>query len=424
MKINIFWFRRDLRLFDNVGLSEALSSGLPVLPIFIYDTEILEDLPSDDHRVSFIYKINKELNKKLAEHNSGLLVLHGKPIEVFKELIAKYNVDTVYYNRDYEPYAINRDIAIEKLLEGNSVKAKDFKDQVIFERKEIVKNDGTPYIVFTPYKNRWLERYENTNHLELKDVDFKRFYQQRFSYPDISSLGFKESALTPRSINYEVIEDYGKFRDYPSMRYSSNLGLHLRFGTVSIRELVSLARLKSSVFLSELIWREFFMQVLYNFPYVSDTCFRKKYENLPWRNNEKEFEAWCRGETGYPIVDAGMHELNSTGYMHNRVRMIAASFLVKHLLIDWRWGEAYFAEKLFDYELSSNNGNWQWVAGTGCDAAPYFRIFNPIEQQKKYDKSFEYIKEFLPGFNENRGTNKIVDHVYARKRAIEVYKKV
>ncbi|HOW40927.1 MAG TPA: deoxyribodipyrimidine photo-lyase [Bacteroidales bacterium] len=423
MKVNIFWFRRDLRLNDNTALNNALAEGLPVLPVFIFDDNITGELPVDDPRISFIYDSLSALNNELGKYESSILVLRGNPEKVWKKLTAEYDINSVFINKDYEPYAITRDNNIEKLLNQNNITFKKFKDQVIFEEKEIVKGDGTPYTVFTPYRNRWMQVFstESSDALSPLRTASQNFLKASFAFPPIEKHGFRRSMVKVRPFDLSAIEDYHKFRDLPAEDRTSYLSPHLRFGTISIRELVRTAVSSNQVFLSELIWREFFMQILFNYPNVVTESFRPKYDNIRWRNNEKEFDLWCRGETGYPIVDAGMRQLKQTGYMHNRVRMITASFLCKHLLIDWQWGEAYFASRLLDYELSSNNGNWQWAAGTGCDAAPYFRVFNPYTQQEKFDPKFIYTRRWAPESQKPGYVPPVVEHAFARERAIKTY---
>lgn len=420
MKISIFWFRRDLRLSDNVGLSEALKSGLPILPIFIFDERILEELPKDDPRVNFIYDELAKLNKQLSKHKSGIKIFKGNPLETWKEIIAEYDIAQVFLNKDYEPYAIKRDLAIEEFLAENGVQFKAFKDQVIFEEDEIVKDDGKPYTVFTPFKNKWLKTVE-AHHFTVAKLEKDHFLPRKNDFPKKSDLGIEKSGIKVKPFRLDVVKDYAEHRDYPTID-TSYLSPHLRFGTIGIRELFSKIPKTADVFRSELIWREFFMQILFHFPKSVHNNFKSKYDGIQWRNNEDEFQAWCEGKTGYPLVDAGMRQLNETGYMHNRVRMVTASFLIKHLLIDWRWGEAYFAKKLLDFELSSNVGNWQWAAGTGCDAAPYFRIFNPIEQLKKYDKDLKYVRSWVKDFDELTYPTPIVDHKEARERCLATYK--
>jgi deoxyribodipyrimidine photo-lyase len=422
--INIFWFRRDLRLEDNTALIKALASGLPVLPVFIFDTNITDELQQDDARISFIYETLVEINNNLQKAGSSLYVLNGDPEEKWKELIASFNIKAVFINKDYEPYSIQRDKLVGELLGKNRISLFRFKDQVIYEEGEVLKPDNKPYTIFTPYKNSWLKKL-NDNLSDIspgKGEEHDNFFQCKYSFPTIQETGFRKSGIRVRPYDLSVIPDYQKYRNLPAIDKTSYFSPHLRFGTISIRYLVSLGLKQNMSFLNELIWREFFMQILYHFPAVVTDNFKSVYDYIQWRNDENEFQKWCRGETGYPIVDAGMRQLNSTGYMHNRVRMITADFLCKHLLIDWRWGEAYFAQKLLDYELSSNNGNWQWAAGTGCDAAPYFRIFNPETQQKKFDPKEEYIKRWVDNFGKPDYHVKIVEHDFARQRTLDVYK--
>jgi len=424
MKISIFWFRRDLRLDDNTGLNAALNSGNPVLPVFIFDTNILDELPSDDPRVSFILEKLSSLIKDLQKRGSSLYIEKGDPATVWKKLITVFDIGAVYLNKDYEPYAIRRDNAVETILKSKHIPLNRFKDQVIFEEGEILKPDNKPYIVFTPYRNRWLQKFKEN--IKVRTGKVKRipdnFHKITFPFLLPDEPGFRKSRIIARPYDLSVIPDYDKYRDLPADDKTSYLSPHLRFGTVSIRTVVSIALNENITFLNELIWREFFMQILFNFPHVVTGNFKPSYDDVQWLNNEKDFDRWCRGETGYPIVDAGMRQLNETGYMHNRVRMITAGFLCKHLLTDWRWGEAYFAEKLLDYELSSNNGNWQWAAGTGCDAAPYFRVFNPETQQKKFDPKKKYIKRWVKEFDKPGYPEKMVNHDFARIRAISTYK--
>ena len=419
----IFWFRRDLRLEDNTALTNALNQHQKVIPVFIFDTNILEELPRDDARVTFIYERLKNLDKQLKEYNSGLEVRHGSPQNIWRKLIREFKPDAVYFNKDYEPYAIKRDNKIKAIAEQEGVTVHTFKDQVIFEEDEVLKPDGGNYTVYTPFKNRWLKEFEETGLPAPMKPKLKNLAKISPNFPELDSIGFESSSIKVKDYDLSRLDEYAKNRDLPGKDETSYLSVHLRFGTVSIREIVRKVHEKHPVFLSELIWREFFMQILFHYPRVVNENFRQKYDGIEWRNNEQEFERWCRGETGYPMVDAGMRQLNKTGYMHNRVRMITASFLCKHLLIDWRWGEAYFAKKLLDYELSSNNGNWQWAAGTGCDAAPYFRVFNPASQQQKFDKDFMYVKKWIPELNSFNYPAPMVEHKFARERALKVYKK-
>lgn len=421
---SLFWFRRDLRLEDNKGLAAALESGKAVLPIFIFDTNIIEDIGNNDPRISFIYTNLELINNKLLLNNSSLLILQGDPIATIKDLITSYNICEVHFNRDYETYAISRDAQVAKILKSEGIALFTHKDQVIFEKDEVCKADMMPYTVFTPYKNKWLNTLAPVMTETSALVNKPGFINARFRFPSLKELGFIESNIKVGPYDLDVADNYEKTRNYPAIKGgTSSLSPHLRFGTVSIRQVISKLYPGNISLLNELIWREFFMQILFHFPEVVSHNFKRKYDGIAWRNREDEFELWCRGQTGYPIVDAGMRQLNQTGIMHNRVRMVTAGFLCKHLLIDWRWGEAYFAEKLLDYELSSNNGNWQWAAGTGCDAAPYFRVFNPLEQLRKFDKDYEYVKRWIPELNSAEYPEPIVDHRFARNRAIEVYKK-
>jgi len=420
-KINIFWFRRDLRLIDNTALNKALDSKYPVLALFIFDKAILEHLPKDDARVTFIYQSLSKINVKLKQHNSNLHVFKGKPMDVWDEILDKYEIDTIYTNKDYEPYALERDRNVYKLAESKNVSFLRFKDQVIFEENEVLKADGKPYTVYTPYKNKWLAGFQKIS-LQTTTSNLQNFAEIKKDFPSLEEIGFKQSNIEAPSFNASNIKNYGEFRDFPSKNHTTHIGTHLRFGTLSIRQVILNLPEQSDVYLSELVWREFFMQILFHFPHVKNQNFKPKYDAIPWRNNKDEFLKWCNGQTGYPMVDAGMRELNATGHMHNRVRMITAGFLCKHLLIDWQWGEAYFAEKLLDYELSANNGNWQWAAGTGCDAAPYFRVFNPTTQIQKFDKDLQYIQKWVPEINELSYPKPMVEHKFARERAISTYK--
>lgn len=429
-KISVFWFRRDLRLDDNVGFLEALKSSHKVLPIFIFDTEILENLPKDDARVTFIFENLQKMRDTLQEENqSSIGIYHGKTTTIFKNLIEEYNIDAVFTNHDYEPYAKKRDEEIKNLLEKNEVSFLTFKDQVIFEKDDILKADGTPYIVYTPFKNKWKEHFNPEEQLNIYYTSQYRdnlIQNSRLPNLSLSDMGFKTSSLKvpDYTVTPTLINNYEDTRNYPAIQNGTSLlGPHLRFGTVSVRKMMKKAIAeKNEVFWSELIWREFFMQILWHFPRTVNEAFKKKYDRINWRNNEEEFKKWKNGETGYMLVDAGMRELNKTGHMHNRVRMLVASFLCKHLLIDWRWGEAYFAEKLLDYEMSSNVGNWQWAAGSGVDAAPYFRIFNPMTQVDKFDKQKKYISKWVPEHATDQYVSKMVDHKEARERCLSTYK--
>lgn len=425
-RVNIFWFRRDLRLEDNTALNVALKSDRPVLPIFIFDSNILDKLEDkDDARVTFIHDQLTCIHKQLHSNNSSLKVFHGVPVKIWEQLINDYDIGEVFTNRDYEPYARTRDKHVYELLESKKITFNTYKDHVIFEKKEVVKDDGSPYVVFTPYSKLWKKRLqENPFHVTSNILSSDNFHSFHADMPTLEDIGFERSSIEipPNDLDETLISKYGETRDYPAIKGTSRLGIHLRFGTVSIRKVAQLAMAKNETFLNELIWREFYQMILFHFPKVVDNNFRSKYDYVEWRNNEEEFEAWCQGKTGYPIVDAGMRELNNTGHMHNRVRMIVASFLTKHLLIDWRWGEAYFARKLLDFELASNNGGWQWAAGTGTDAQPYFRIFNPESQTKKFDPELKYIKKWVPEFQQLSYPKPIVDHKFARERCLDAFK--
>ena len=423
----MFWFRRDLRLDDNVGLYHAIKNETKVLPIFIFDSNILDRLPKEDSRVCFLHQRIEELNQQLAESNKKIHVYHGKPIDVFRKVLSANAVHAVYTNRDYEPYATQRDAEIKALLSEKDIALSTYKDHVIFERDEVVKSDGTPYRVYTPYSRVWLDKFDRQEHLRSHRIDdFEKLMTLAdHNNPTLTEIGFTASKVTAPQYNTsdEIIDQYEARRNTPAVAGTSKVGVHLRFGTLSIRKAVAKALESSNqTFLKELIWREFFMQILWHFPHTENKSFKPQYDRIEWRNDPDEFKRWCDGETGYPFVDAGMRELNETGFMHNRVRMLVGSFLCKHLLIDWRLGEAYFSEKLLDYEMASNVGNWQWVAGCGVDAAPYFRIFNPTEQIKKFDKDHAYIKKWVPDYQTSSYPQQIVDHKMARERCLETYK--
>jgi deoxyribodipyrimidine photo-lyase len=422
MKIVVVWFRRDLRFEDNTALIQAYKTGFPILPVFIFDKNILSGLPEKDPRVSFIFSKLSELNNVLSVSESSFMVKYGDPLEVWHELVATYDIVQVFFNKDYEPYSIRRDMTIKKFLEKRKIRISAYKDQVIFEEDEIVKDDGKPYTIFTPYKNKWLKKFQPFSVKDNSIRSLERFVHVKHTFPSLSEIGFQKSFQLVKDYNLQAIGHYAGVRDFPA-KETTFLGPHLRFGTVCIRKIIAFCYEQDKEFLSELIWREFFMQILWHFPNVIDKNFKPQYNGILWRNNEEEFKLWCQGNTGFPLVDAGMRQLNETGYMHNRVRMVTASFLCKHLLIDWSWGEAYFAQKLLDYELSSNNGNWQWAAGTGCDAAPYFRVFNPTGQMKKFDKDFLYTRKWVPEVGSGKQIKPMVDHKLARERAINTYKK-
>ena len=426
MKTTIHWFRRDLRIKDNTALYHALSQNNNVQCIFIFDENIIDELPKNDHRISFIYDSLLKLNNELNKYGSSLKIYKGKPVDIFKKIITKYDIDYIYFNKDYEPYAISRDNQIKELL-NNKIELKTFKDHVVFEETEITKDDGKPYTIYTPYSKKWLKKFHET---EIKEYNVDPFLKNLKKNKFLNILSRKDLDLVKSNIiiydyntSNEIIINYRNRRNFPSLNGTSKIGPFLRFGLISIRSLAIESSKKDITYLKELIWRDFFTQILFNFPNVINKSFKAKYDNILWENNENFLEKWKNGKTGYPIVDAGMRELNKTGFMHNRVRMITASFLCKHLLVDWRFGEAYFAKKLFDYELSSNNGNWQWAAGSGCDAAPYFRVFNPYTQQEKFDRDFSYVKKWVPEYNSKEYMKPLVIHKDARLKVIEHYKK-
>ncbi len=426
--ISICWLRRDLRLEDNAALYHALKGNDPVLVLFIFDKNILDKLPNkQDARVSFIHQTLTSIEAELHQLGSSLLVKHGSPEEIWPSVLKEYQVKAVYANHDYEPYARKRDEGLGEFLRSEGINFHTFKDQVIFEKEEVVKADGKPYTVFTPYYRLWLKTLTD---FYIKSYPTKKYFKnllnvQPFVIPSLKEIGFEASPQKIPSSNFESkLKSYDKKRDYPAADATTHLGLHLRFGTVSIRKVVREAqKQKVDKWLSELVWREFYMMILWHFPHITDHAFKPAYDNIEWRNNEEEFAAWCEGKTGYPIVDAGMRQLNETGFMHNRVRMVVASFLCKHLLIDWRWGEAYFAEKLLDYDQASNVGGWQWACGSGNDAAPYFRVFNPELQLKKFDPKMEYVLKWAPEYSLPMLPMPIVNHAFARDRVLKVYKK-
>jgi deoxyribodipyrimidine photo-lyase len=430
-KIAVCWFRRDLRLHDNAALYHALKSGYNVLPVFIFDKIILDELEEKaDRRVEFIHQVINEMQDELKRTGSSMLVKYGRPNEIWKELIQKYSIAEVYTNHDYEKYGIDRDKEICELLNAEGIAFYTSKDQVIFEKNEVLTNSDTPYKVFTPYSRTWKEKLSNNDDY-IKPYPTKENFENllksdvRHQVPSLESMGFEEvgESFPDKEIRKEIIEKYEEQRDIPAIKGTTEISIHLRFGTVSIRELVRKALKLNEKWLNELIWRDFYMNILWHFPHINERkSFRKEYDNIEWRNNEEEFKRWCEGKTGFPIVDAGMRQLNETGFMHNRVRMITSSFLIKDLLVDWRWGEAYFAKKLRDFEFSSNNGGWQWAAGSGVDAAPYFRVFNPDSQEKKFDPDHKYIKQWIPEFGTKDYPEPMVDHKEARLRALRVYK--
>jgi len=423
-EVTIFWFRRDLRMGDNTSLFHALKEPYPVQPVFIFDTNILEPLPEKDARVEFIHREVARIQGELRQRNASIDVRIGRPVEVWKKLLEDYEVKAVWANCDYEPYARARDKSVYELLRENGIAFKAKKDHVIFEKSEVIKENGDPYVVYTPYSRLWKSRLTEDDLKPFDSAAVSNWSESNHVVPTLKEIGFEPAGIDfpSKNPNHKILKSYDKTRDIPAKRGTSRLSLHLRFGTISIRSLAATAKELNEKYLNELIWRDFYQSILWHFPQVVEENFSKKYDGIEWRNNEEEFEKWKTGKTGYPIIDAGMRELNKTGFMHNRIRMIVASFLTKHLLIDWRWGEAYFAEKLLDFELASNNGGWQWAAGTGVDAQPYFRIFNPYSQTEKFDKHKDYINQWVPEIYTDSYPKPIVEHKFARERALEAYK--
>jgi deoxyribodipyrimidine photo-lyase len=424
----LFWHRRDLRIDDNKGLFEALKQNEIVHPIFIFDKSILDKLPNNDQRILFIYQEIESLKKSYQNLGSDLCVYYGDPLEIIPRIAEEINCSSIYYNNDYEPYALKRDENIHVSLSEIKIDFKGVKDHVIFEKNEVLKDDGKPYTIFTPYSRKWKAN--------LKEEDLREYFiekysgnlaqiQQKEALITLEEMGFESKVLhdfPDRIAKNEILKNYHLSRNFPAVKGTSKLSLHLRFGTISVRKLALIAREQNETYLNELIWRDFYQMIIFHFPKSAENSFKSQYDRIVWEKNEDHFDAWCKGKTGYPIVDAGMRELNTTGFMHNRVRMVVASFLTKHLLLDWRWGAAYFAEKLLDFELASNCGGWQWAAGSGCDAAPYFRVFNPQAQQEKFDKSFEYIKKWVPEYGTNLYPDPIIEHKFARERILQRFK--
>jgi deoxyribodipyrimidine photo-lyase len=442
MKIAIFWYRRDLRLNDNAGLYHALKSGYKVLPLFVFDKNILDRLEKTDARVSFIHNTIAEMHHNFAALGTHFLVEYGEPIEIWQKIMIQYDIAAVFTNHDYEKYALTRDAEVKNLLSTKNIAFHTYKDHVIFEEKEVVKTDGLPYTVFTPYSRKWrakLEsRLETITHSDgstetlsfyLKPYSTEKYFPQLLEkptlpMPTLSEMGFERSNIEFPStlVAQSIIKNYDTTRDFPAIVGTSRLGIHFRFGTISVREKLRKALNINQTYVNELIWRDFYAMILQHFPHVATQPFRPEYNRIAWVNNERDFQKWCEGNTGYTLVDAGMRELNATGYMHNRVRMLVASFLTKHLLIDWRWGEAYFAKKLLDFDLASNNGGWQWAAGCGTDAAPYFRIFSPASQQEKFDKEYQYVRRWVSAYGTAQYPKPMIDHAFARERCLQVYK--
>jgi deoxyribodipyrimidine photo-lyase len=424
----LFWHRRDLRIHDNKGLFEALKQNEIVHPIFIFDKSILDKLPKNDQRILFIYQEIESLKKSYQNLGSDLWVYYGEPSEIIPKIAQELNCSSVYFNNDYEPYALQRDQEIQVSLNNIKIEFIGNKDHVIFEKNEVLKDDGKPYTIFTPYSRKWKAN--------LKEEDLREYSIEKYSgnlvqkkqdeaIITLEEMGFESKVLhdfPDRIAKNEILKNYHLSRNFPAFKGTSKLSLHLRFGTISIRKLALIAREQNETYLNELIWRDFYQMIIFHFPKSAENSFKTQYDKIIWEKNEVHFDSWCTGKTGYPIVDAGMRELNATGFMHNRVRMVVASFLTKHLLLDWRLGAAYFAEKLLDFELASNTGGWQWAAGCGCDAAPYFRVFNPQAQQEKFDKSFEYIKKWVPEFGTSSYPEPIIEHKFARERILQRFK--
>jgi deoxyribodipyrimidine photo-lyase len=427
----LMWFRRDFRAEDNAALHHALKACHRVFCVFVCDTDILAPLPRADRRVEFIRESLVDLDRQLqllapeaGSAPAGLLVRHAQALSALSELSAELSADAVFFNHDDEPQALARDASVRAALEAAGVALHSFKDHVIFERSELLTLAGKPYTVFTPYKNAWLKKVDG---FYLKPYPVARYAAalaprpagEAEGVPTLAALGFEATNLSALKIptgsqgGDALFDDfvgrmakYKDARDFPAVKGPSYLGVHLRFGTVSIRKMAAIALTAqqngsegAATWLSELIWRDFYAQILSNFPHAVRSAFKPDYDAIAWEQGaqaEAHFQAWCAGQTGYPLVDAAMAQINQTGYMHNRLRMVTASFLVKDLGIDWRWGERYFAEKLNDFDLSANNGGWQWAASTGCDAQPYFRIFNPLSQSEKFDAEGKFIRKYLP----------------------------
>ena len=424
----LFWHRRDLRIDDNKGLFEALKQNEIVHPIFIFDKSILDKLANNDQRILFIYQEIESLKKSYQNLGSDLWVYYGEPSEIIPKIAQELNCSSVYFNNDYEPYALQRDLEIQVSLNNIKIEFIGKKDHVIFEKNEVLKDDGKPYTIFTPYSRKWKA---NLKEEDLREYSIEKYSgnlvqkQQGEALITLEEMGFESKVLhdfPDRIAKNEILKNYHLSRNFPAVKGTSKLSLHLRFGTISIRKLALIAREQNETYLNELIWRDFYQMIIFHFPKSAENSFKAQYDKIIWEKNEVHFDSWCTGKTGYPIVDAGMRELNATGFMHNRVRMVVASFLTKHLLLDWRLGAAYFAEKLLDFELASNTGGWQWAAGCGCDAAPYFRVFNPQAQQEKFDKSFEYIKKWVPEYGTSSYPEPIIEHKFARERILQRFK--
>jgi deoxyribodipyrimidine photo-lyase len=424
----LFWHRRDLRIDDNKGLFEALKQNEIVHPIFIFDKSILDKLPNNDQRILFIYQEIESLKKSYQNLGSDLWVYYGEPSEIIPKIAQELKCSSVYFNNDYEPYALQRDQEIQLSLNNIKIEFIGNKDHVIFEKNEVLKDDGKPYTIFTPYSRKWKAILKDEHLFEYSIEKYSgnlAQIQQKEALITLEDMGFESKVLhdfPDRIAKKEILKNYHLSRNFPAVKGTSKLSLHLRFGTISVRKLATIALEQNETYLNELIWRDFYQMIIFHFPKSAENSFKSQYDRIVWEKNEDHFDAWCKGKTGYPIVDAGMRELNTTGFMHNRVRMVVASFLTKHLLLDWRWGAAYFAEKLLDFELASNCGGWQWAAGSGCDAAPYFRVFNPLAQQEKFDKSFEYIKKWVPEYGTSSYPEPIIEHKFARERILQRFK--
>ena len=409
---SLCWFRRDLRIVDHAALYHALKDSGKVYCVFVFDTDILSHLTDKaDRRVDFIWQSVRELQQSLEKLGGGLIIRHGSALVEVPALVVELGVDALYVNQDYEPDAMGRDDMVKRMLQQQDVVCHSYKDHVIFEKNEVLTQSGGAYNVFTPYKKAWLKKLE-TFFVKAYPVEkhAAALAAQSSPLPSLKELGFHRTELKLaagmsgaqllfESFSQRIVH-YHEWRDFPSAQGPSYLSVHLRFGTISIRELVRFALSQpgpgAQTWLSELIWRDFYQMLLYHYPNVVGHAFKEKYDKIKWPGSESHFLAWCSGQTGYPLVDAAMRQLNQTGYMHNRLRMVSASFLVKDLQIDWKKGEEYFAQKLLDYDLAANNGGWQWAASTGCDAQPWFRIFNPVTQSEKFDARGDFIRHYIP----------------------------
>lgn len=424
--INVVWLRRNLRIEDNPIIQKAAKDDLPILLLFIFDKNILSKLAKDDARVDFIHRTLEKLRTQLQSYKASILCVHGFPDEIIRKLIKSVRINAIFHAEDFEPAAKLRDDKIKEIAQESGIAVYTALDHVIFHPSSVLNKQGRPYLVYTPYYRAWKEKFvQNLDFLcQQKSNEFQGI-EADFDIPTLKEIGFAPTpiALPQATVDRTLMETYKERRDFPAQDAASRLGLHLRFGTISPLQLaLEAAKTTDDTFLKQLIWREFFIQIMYHFPESMNAAFKPAYRNMPWRFDEGQFDRWKAGQTGIPIVDAGMRELIATGTMHNRVRMIAASWLTKNLLIDWRLGERYFAEKLLDFELASNVGNWQWVAGTGVDAAPYFRIFNPHSQAKKFDPQGAYIRKWVPEFDSLTYTAPMIDYKASRERCLAFYK--